>query len=217
MGAKAPVGRSTRWRTPWRPCRSRERSAASVGPASLRPRRPGQHATCPAKGERGAHPSSTGASASGQEASEGETHGGTDADHPAKPRTPRAGSGWCVQALRGRPSPCAGAVQSRGQRRSRGRTTPPREQCLEGKPQERDRDGTSPAGDTGSKASRGCETLRAQLDRWDGSRRSDVAPCRWQDAEGEKTSDGARCAEVLLHGGRRAGSSCETVKGSPSL
>jgi hypothetical protein len=37
-------------------------------------------------------------------------------------------------------------------------------------PHERNRDGTSPGGHEGSKASRGCETLRTQRNRRDGSR-----------------------------------------------
>jgi len=103
-----------------------------------------------------------------------------------------AGGLWVVCTLPvGEVAAVTSRPKTRGQRRSKERTAPSRDQGPEGKPQERDRDETGPAGCGGSKASRGCKTLWAQHDRWDGSRRSDVAPRSWQNAEGERTSDGA--------------------------
>jgi len=104
-----------------------------------------------------------------QDASKAEPQGGTDADPPAKPRTRGRALRGVHEPLRGRLGSSRARLKPRGTRRPRGRTAPRRERGPEGKPQERDRDETSPAGRAGSKASRGCETLRAQPDRWVGS------------------------------------------------
>jgi hypothetical protein len=83
------------------------------------------------------------------------------------------------------------SVNLRGSRRSKERTALREDQNLEGKPQERDRDGISPADCSGSKASRGCETLRTQRNQWFGNHWRYVAPGSWENAEGEKTLEGA--------------------------
>jgi hypothetical protein len=90
-----------------------------------------------------------------------------------------------------------------------------------GEPHERDWDETSPAGCGGSKASRGCETLRAQPNRmrWDSP--GYVAPHSWENAVGDKTSEGAGVSRVFdgSHRGRRNSRCCvgDTLKGSQSL
>jgi hypothetical protein len=174
--------------------------------------------TCSAKGERGRAPVMRSADRQSKRPRRGKPKGAPTRTIRLNPGS--AGGLWVVCAI---PVEEVAAetsrLKTRGQRRSRERTAPSRDQGPEGKPQERDRDETGPAGCGGSKASRGCETLGAQHDRWDGSCRSDVAPRSWQNAEGESNLGRSVVGDRGESCGRRA-AQCrtgETVKGSPSL
>ena len=122
-----------------------------------------------------------------------------------------------LEALRGRRQPRGCSQKPEGSGVREGVRHHGGSQCLEGKPQERDRDETSSAGRAGSKASRGCETLRAQPDRWDGSRRVVWLRAAGKTLKGNEPRTERGGAQRESAGGRHAVSTGETVKGSPSL
>jgi hypothetical protein len=80
----------------------------------------------------------------------------------AKPQFPWAGFSQRAVPLEGRADSSETAGTSGGDRRRKRRTACGRMKASKGEPQGRVRDEISPIGRAGSKASRGCETLRAQ-------------------------------------------------------
>jgi hypothetical protein len=186
----------------------------------------------------------------GPEAREGDRADRPGGRSPKKPRRGKAHGGinggvlvkypnaagwlrWVSKALERRgfgggcPSggPPAGSETSRGCRRAaRLARRSPRSKAPKGEPQTRDRDGTSPAGLGGSKASRGCETLRAQpFEPCGVGAAGRGAPPHREHAIGDETSEGASQSRAAgLFGDPSAAassrrSSGETLQGSQSL
>ena len=124
-------------------------------------------------------------------------HGGIRRNNPAKPRACRrapCGVGVperVVSGLRVRGKTLRGAASERAY--GTGRGAKPRRV----KPHEWYRDGTSPEGHEGSKASRGCETLRAQQNRRVGICRGYVAPYDRKTLKGKKPRKGPTSAISL--------------------
>ena len=156
--------RSKRYRTSRRICRSRERTAAFIALCALGRRRRGQRAAESKKRVRvfgyviiGTYPARWTRFLGGAE-TQGGIRLGSWLNPKAYVRDPwdEQSPGAAMRRSR-RIQPREGHGVREGVRRSGGRKAP------KGKPHERDRDEISSAGREGSKASKGCETPRAQL------------------------------------------------------
>jgi hypothetical protein len=102
-----------------------------------------------------------------------------------EPRRGEPGERSLLGVSRTQRKPQEGHGVREGIRRSR------RSKASKGEPQEWNRDEISPGDHMGSKAARGCETLRSQHNRVHGWIRRYVALCGWENAEGEQTSEGS--------------------------
>jgi hypothetical protein len=170
-------------------------------PSTLRPRRAGQLATCPAKGERVAHRPAR--SAGRRTRSLGGRNPWRHRRGPSGQTPDAAGGLWVVcptpegkaEPVRGFGSIPRAAALERAYGTTEG-TTPRRE---------------TPGAEPGwNKPGRRCgEQSVERVRNPEGATRpvgwvppECVAPQRWQDAEGERTSDGARCAAPCFWHGR---------------
>jgi len=127
------VEMTTRWKTPWRPCRSRERAAARRLVETLGRQREGQHAADPEKRERGGELVARLTAGRRQKPRKGQTQGGSAAVTWLNPRPAGRICAVCSipegEAVAARTSP-----KTRGVRRSKGRTALCGEQASKGNP-----------------------------------------------------------------------------------
>jgi hypothetical protein len=138
-------------------CRSRERAAAFGTGKTLGRERFGQRAVGSGKRERGwAQGYCVATTVSGKKPRRGKSPRGNPTEEPGQTPGLRAGSLAVCQTLKGSPSTSVRRANLRRVSASeRAYGTVGGMKAPEGKPHERDRDGTDPAGLGGSKASRG--------------------------------------------------------------
>jgi len=160
-----------RWRTAWGLRRSRERPAAPMAGETLGRQRRGQLAAEPEKRERGC-----------KDATNDPWLPWTRNPEAGKPMEAHGAEAWPIprsacglrvvcESLEGRLRLLCRGETPRGAASERAYGTGRGARPRRAEPHERNRDGISPEGHEGSKASRGCETLRAQRNRRDGIRR----------------------------------------------
>jgi hypothetical protein len=127
------VEMTTRCKTPWRPCRSRERAAARRLVETLGRRWEGQHAADPEKRERGRGLVARSTAERCKKPRSGQTQGGSDAVTWLNPR-PACRIRAVCSIPGGEAKPERAEPKTRGVRRSRGRTAPRGEKPRRGTP-----------------------------------------------------------------------------------